>query len=187
MKLVIPCFLSLMLSLAFLSCDTASEKKIPVNPEIPFDEEKETAAIMKVIEGETDCFFHGDYDCWANYWSHENYVFQGWNNSDGTADASIGWDKIDTQGKDWIEKYYKNGKVVIHPVVKRDKPLVKFFNDKTAYLVWKQYNADMEKTTFRTSQEVRLVEKNEDGWKIVLVSALWDTEPKIPFDSLQVE
>jgi hypothetical protein len=168
------------------ACNSTLEKEKPRNEETSFNESMETEAIMKVIEGETKCFFDGDYECWAKYWSHEKYAFQAWNNSDGTADAAIGWDKINAQGKDWIEKYYKNGTNIIHPVVKREKPLVKFFNSKTAYLSWKQYNADKEKTKFRTSEETRIMEKNEDGWKIVNVSAFWDTQRDIPFDSLQI-
>ena len=180
-------FFLLTISLTFLfACSPTTGPEAPGKDEPPFDETAETAAIMKVIEGETDCFFKGDYECWATHWSHENYAFQGWNNDDGTAGAAIGWDKINTQGKDWIEKYYKNGEIVIHPVVRREKPLVKFFNDKTAYLSWTQYNADEKKTIFRTSQETRIVEKHEDGWKIVNVSAFWDTQPEIPFDSLQI-
>ncbi len=177
--------LPLLLVLA-VACQPSSDNKDPQNVKPMFDEVAETAAIMNVIEGETKCFFDGNYECWAKYWSHQNYAMQAWNNSDGSADAAVGWEKINSQGKNWIETYYKNGKNIIHPVVKREKPLVKFFNEKTAYLIWKQYNADAEKTTFRTSQETRIMEKEEDGWKIVNVSAFWDTETKIPFDSLKI-
>ncbi|RYG02378.1 MAG: hypothetical protein EOO02_10695 [Chitinophagaceae bacterium] len=172
------------------ACNTAPETKpseqgLPEKPK--FDEATETAAIMKVIDGETDCFFKGDYDCWAKHWSHESYAFQAWNNSDGTADAAVGWDKINAQGKGWIEKYYKNGKNVIHPDFKRGKPMVKFYNENAAYLIWKQYNADKEKKFYRTSQETRLMEKDNEGWKIVSVAAFWDTQKKIATDSLRVE
>jgi hypothetical protein len=169
------------------SCNYSPDITKAENEKAPFDEEAETEAIMKVIDGETECFFKGDYECWNKYWSHENYAFQGWNNSDGSADAAIGWEKINSQGKDVIERYYKNGKNVIHPVVRREKPLVKFFNNKSAYLIWKQYNSNNEKTTFRISEETRLMEKKEDGWKIVNVSAFWDTQRKIPFDSLEIK
>jgi hypothetical protein len=178
---------SLAIGMSFISaCNSTTDNSPPSNEQTAFNETTETEAIMKVIEGETECFFKGDYECWAKHWSHEDYVFQGWNNDDGTAAGSVGWNKIDSQGKNWIEKYYQNGENIIHPVVKREKPLVKFFNDKTAYLIWKQYNADKEKTVFRTSHETRIMEKKEDGWKIVNVTALWDTQPKIPFDSLKL-
>ncbi|MEZ4772000.1 MAG: hypothetical protein R3D00_02380 [Bacteroidia bacterium] len=169
-----------------VACQPSSDKKEPQNEKPLFDEAAETEAIMNVIEGETKCFFDGNYECWAKHWSHENYALQAWNNSDGSADAAVGWEKINAQGKDWIETYYKNGENIIHPVVKREKPIVKFFNEKSAYLIWKQYNADQEKTIYRTSQETRIMEKDDEGWKIVNVSAFWDTQAKIPFDSLKI-
>ncbi len=172
--------------ISMLACKPSTENVQSADGKPAFDETTETEAIMKVIEGETNCFFAGDYECWAKHWSHQPYAVQAWNNDDATADAAIGWDQINAQGKGWIEKYYKNGEVVIHPVVKREKPIVKFFNDNAAYLMWKQYNADSLKTTFRTSHEMRFMEKESDGWKIVNVSAFWDTEDSIPFDSLQI-
>ena len=168
------------------ACHSTPDDSQPAREKTAIDEVAETEAIMKVIQGETECFFNGDYACWAKYWSHENYALQAWNNDDGTADAAIGWDKINAQGKNWIEKYYKNGKNIIHPIVRKEKPLVRFLNNNSAYLIWKQYNADKDKTYFRTSQEIRIMEKEADGWKIVNVSAFWDTQPKIRFDSLQI-
>lgn len=155
------------------------------NEKSTINEAAETEAIMKVIDNETKCFFDGDYECWASNWSHEDYAVQAWNNSDGTADAAVGWNKIDVQGKNWIETYYKNGENIIHPEYRREKPMVKFFNGNSAYLIWKQYNADNKKTYFRTSQESRLMEKEKDGWKIVNVSAFWDTESRIPYGDLK--
>ncbi len=168
------------------ACKPSTNPAQPDQVQTVFDEKAETEAIMNVIKGETDCFFKGDYECWAKHWSHEPYAVQAWNHDDGTANAAVGWEKINTQGKDWIEKYYKNGEIVIHPVVRKEKPVVKFFNDTSAYLMWKQYNSDSEKKFFRTSHEMRIMEKETDGWKIVNVSAFWDTEPKIAFDSLQI-
>ncbi|MBK8703578.1 MAG: hypothetical protein IPN33_08095 [Saprospiraceae bacterium] len=63
---------------------------------------------------------------------------------------------------------------------------MKFFNENTAYLIWKQNNADKEKKYFRVSQETRIMEKQSDGWKIVNVTAFWDAKSKIPVDSLQL-
>lgn len=167
------------------ACQQPAQNQAAESQQAPFNEEAETAAIMNVIENETKCFFDGNYEAWAKNWSHQTYAMQGWNNSDGTADAAVGWDKINAQGKMWIETYYKNGENVIHPKVAREKPAVKFFNEKSAYLIWKQYNADKEAKNYRVSQETRLMEKEADGWKIVNVTAFWDTEPKFPADSLE--
>ncbi|MEZ4827787.1 MAG: hypothetical protein R3C61_16105 [Bacteroidia bacterium] len=173
--------------LAIVSCQQPAEKQQPSDNESAFNQDAETEAIMKVIENETKCFFDGDYACWADNWSHQSYAMQAWNNSDASADAAVGWDEINAQGKNWIETYYKNGENIIHPDVKREKLQVKFFSEKLAYLIWKQYNADKEKKFYRVSQETRIMEKEADGWKIVNVSAFWDVAPPIPVDSLKIE
>jgi len=178
---------AILFVLTFLSCNESANKKTENTPKAAFDETVEIAAIMQVIDNETKCFFDGNYECWASNWSHQNYAMQAWNNSDGSSDAAVGWEKINSQGKGWIEKYYKNGENIIHPDVKRKKPLVKFFNEKSAYLNWEQYNADSKKIYYRVSHEIRLMEKESDGWKIVNVSAFWDVKPKIHADSLKIE
>ena len=169
--------------LLFWSCTQVQKQDATVST---FDEQQEIAKIMKVIEGETKCFFDGNYSCWNAHWSHEKYAMQVWNNDDGTFDAAIGWEQINKQGKGWIEKYYKSGKNIIHPVVKREKPTVKFFNKDVAYLIWKQYNANQESTHYLISQETRLMEKQNGGWKIVNVSAFWNSKTKVPVDSLKI-
>lgn len=149
-----------------------------------FNEVAETDSIMKVIELETTYFFNGDYANWAKQWLQEEYAMQAWNNEDGTYTAAVGWDEIDKQAKNWIEKYYQSGANVIHPFVKKEKPLVKFFNDSTAYLTWKQYNSDQEKKLFSISRETRIMHKTADGWKIVNVAAFWNTINKVSIDSI---
>lgn len=172
-------------TLLFISCN--QKQSIINSTDVPtFDKTKETEAILGVINEETKNFFDGNYEGWAINWSHQPYAMQAWNNSDGTADAAAGWEAINAQGKDWIEKYYKNGENIIHPDYKRSKPLVKFFSPTCAYLQWKQYNADKEKKYYRISTETRLMEKEADGWKIVNVSAFWDVAKKVSADSLKV-
>lgn len=163
-----------------LSCD---EKKVGD----PLNESVEINGIMQTIEGETNAFFNGNYEEWSSYWSHDSMAMQAWNNSDGTADAAIGWEQINQQGKYWIDTYYKNGENIIHPEVKKEAPRVMFFDDKTAYLMWKQYNADQDKVYYRVSQETRLMKKEEGKWKILNVSAFWDTQQKIGKDSLEID
>lgn len=172
---------------SIFACQPSTGEQLSADATVPFDEAAEIEAIMKVIDNETKCFFDGDYECWAKNWSHHDYAMQAWNNSDGSADAAIGWEKINAQGKNWIETYYKNGENVIHPDYKRKKPVVKFFNEKTAYLNWEQYNADANKEYYRISSEIRIMEKEQDGWKIVNVSAFWDSKSKVHADSLMLE
>lgn len=171
----------------FSFCTQPPDSQSSIGKGAPFDEQAEIDAIMKVIDNETKCFFDGNYECWAKNWSHQSYAMQAWNNNDGSSDAAIGWEAINSQGKDWIEKYYKNGENIIHPDYKRQKPIVKFFNENSAYLNWVQYNADAEKKYYRISNEIRIMEKEKDGWKIVNVSAFWDSKTKVRADSLMLE
>ena len=160
-----------------ISCHTEGTTGITMN------EATETDSILQVIKNETTYFFQGDYNGWAGTWAHDEYTMQAWNNDDSTYSSANGWEAINKQGKEWIEKYYANGKNIIHPDVKREKPAIKFFNN-TAWLVWKQYNANADKTKYAVSQETRMMEKKADGWKIVTVISLWDYKNKIATDSL---
>lgn len=169
----------LALILSIFSCQNSTKKE--ETSIAKFDQAAEEKAIMAVIDNETNSFFNGNYESWAKNWSHQPYAMQLWNNDDGTFDAAIGWDKINAQGKGWIEKYYLNGKNIIHPKFKRDTIQFKFFNEKTAYLIWKQKNADKEGKKAQISQETRLMEKEADGWKIVNVTAIWDSKNRVMY------
>lgn len=171
------------LAIFLIGCQS-KQNQMPAAKSTAFDEAKEAAAIMAVIKNETSSFYDGNYESWVKSWSHSPYAVQAWNNSDGTSDAAVGWDAIHKQGKNWIETYYKNGKVKIHPEYKTTKPLVTFFGTNTAYLIWTQYNADREKKFYRVSHESRIMQKENNEWKIVNVSAFWNVAPKIEADSL---
>lgn len=175
------------LFLLMLSCRPQAGDHEKTAATQPFDEAAEKEAIMKVIDHETNSFFDGNYEEWAKSWSHQDYAIQAWNNDNGSSDVAVGWDKINAQGKNWIEKYYKNGEVVIHPHYLRRNIQAKFFSDSLAYLNWEQLNADAEKKFYRVSNEIRIMEKESDGWKIVNVSAFWDSQHKISADSLDLE
>lgn len=163
-----------------ISCAQPQQNERPV-----LDEAKEMEAIREVIDNETNSFYAGNYEGWKKSWSHSPYAYQAWNLDDGTVGVAEGWEKIDRQGKGWIEEIYKNGKVVIHPAVKKEKPRVHFFSDSVAYLIWKQYNADKTEKLYYVSHETRLMQKEADGWKILNVSAFWDSKNAIPADSLK--
>lgn len=138
---------------------------------------------MSVIEGETDCFFARDYECWKDKFTHSDYSYQAWSNSDGTFDASVGWESIEKN----LGKYIKENPTEpedagsSHPVVKRKNVKVKFYGDKAAHLTWDQYNSSRDQTYFLHSKEVRLMEKEKGEWKIVNVSAFWNYKKRIPF------
>ncbi len=155
------------------SCNLESQPKL--------DEELETAKIIKVIEQETECFFLRDYDCWQDQFTHTDYSYQAWSNSDGTFDASVGWDAIEKN----LGKYIKENPSdpeepgSSHPLIKRENMKVKFYGDHAAHLTWDQYNSNRTQEYFLHSKEVRLMEKVNGNWKIVNVSAFWNYKKHI--------
>ncbi|NBA87007.1 hypothetical protein GVN16_14640 [Emticicia sp. CRIBPO] len=168
---------ALLIGCCFSSCQTSQSST-------PFDEEKAKAEIMATIQEETDCFFRRDYNCWQDKFVHNDYAYQAWSNSDGTFDASVGWNAINNN----LGKYIKENPeekeaegVSSHPVVKRENLKVRFFGNNTAHLTWDQFNSDSKKTYYLHSKEVRLMEKADGKWKIVNVSAFWNYKNKIPF------
>lgn len=167
----------LFTALLLIGCKPAIE----VNVKPTFYTESETEAIRLVLEKETDCFFKGDYECWKAQWSHQPTAMQAWNNDDHTFNAALGWENIDKQGKDWIEKYYKNGENIIHPAVKRESLTTNFLNDSIAFVTWLAHNADADKKLAQISRETRIMVKEKDGWKIYNVSSYWDSKNKIPW------
>lgn len=169
--------------LLFLACNQTEQKEVATAA--AFNEEVEKAAIMKTIENETSSFYKRDYEGWKQNFVQKDYAFQGWNNGDGTFDASVGWQEIDKR----IAEYIKNNPVKAggssHPLVERRNMAVTFFTDSLAFLVWDQYNADEENKFFTLSKDQRIMEKENGQWKIVNVSSFWNYKSKIAVDSLQ--
>lgn len=157
------------------------QPSVQVNVKPTLDKEKETEAIRMVLVKETDCFFNADYECWKAQWSHRSSSFQAWNNDDHTFNAALGWENIDQQGKNWIEKYYKNGENIIHPSVKREEIVTEFLSDSIAFVTWIAQNADADKVMAQISRETRIMLKEAGGWKIYNVSSYWDSKNKVPW------
>lgn len=149
------------------------------------DLEKEKEAILAVIETETRCFFEKNYVCWQNAYAHKDYATQVWNNDDGTINAKVGWDSIHEATRTFLRN--NPGPGGGYPRVERKNMLFKFFGDEGAYVTWDQYNSDEEEEVFYRSKEVRVLEKENGKWKIVNVSAFWDTKNTITADSLDRE
>jgi DNA-directed RNA polymerase subunit N (RpoN/RPB10) len=146
-----------------------------------FDETAEKANIMKVIEAETECFFKRDYDCWQSQFTHTDYSYQAWSNADGTFDASVGWNTIEKNLGKYIKENPNEEEDAgsSHPKVIRKNVKVKFYGQEAAHLTWDQYNSDRSSKYFLHSKEVRLMEKINNEWKIVNVSAFWNYKDKI--------
>lgn len=151
----------------------------------PEDVKREEKAILNTIEQETRCFFEKDYICWQNAYAHKDYATQVWNNDDGTINAKVGWDMIHEATRTFLRN--NPGPGGGYPRIERKNMFFKIYGDEGAYVTWDQYNSDKDEEVFYRSKEIRVLEKDNGRWKIVNVSAFWDTKNAIPIDSLEQE
>lgn len=185
-----PYFL-LAIVIGLTACSSHEQKNYPSPTRIvenDFDEAKEKAAIMKVIESESVCFFKRDYDCWKNYFVQSDYAFHAWNNFDGSFDARSGWKEVDEKIKSYIivpgskqEKQKSMGQEPgvkeipsSHPKVIRKNLVLKNFSPVFVFLMWDQYNSEPDEQRFNYSKETRIMEKVNGEWKIANVTSYWD-------------
>ena len=151
----------------------------------PFDEAAEKAAIMKTIEEETACYHTLDYECWKATYAQTEYAFQAWNNPDGTFDAKVGWKAIDEKAGQYIKTSPKPEGGGVNPKVERRNMIVKFFSEKLAYLIFDQYFLDGNLNKYYHSKDTRIMEKIDGKWRIVNVTAFWDSKNLVSVDSLK--
>jgi len=176
-------YIFLLAATGFFACKQEDSNAISAEKP-PFDEGKELAAIIRTIEGETASFYARDYEEWKKYFIHKDYAFQGWNSSDGSFDASVGWQDVDRR----IGEYIRNNPVksgeTTHAKVDRKNMVIHFFSENVAYLVWDQYNSDKDMKTFTFSKDQRIMEKENGEWKIVNVTSFWNYKNKLSADSI---
>lgn len=151
----------------------------------PLNKKEEQAAIMAVIENETNCFYERDYECWKEQWSNQDAATHAWNNKDGTYYSKISWKAIDQQAQAFIKNAPPRKDKSSRRIVKREDMVVHFLGDTGAYLTWKQYNSNREKTKYTISQDFRVMEKVDGHWKIVSVSSFWDYKNLVDFDKVE--
>ncbi len=181
MKIITGYYIFLILPIFILSCDRPKEQSIQAkNSGVVID------SLMVVIDKETSSFFAGNYEAWKACWAHDALSSQTWNNDDGSFSSAQGWEAIDKQGKDWIEKYYQGGKKIIHPEYFRKEIKSKILSDTAVYLTWVQYNAYSDTDVYGVSRETRLLILNEGRWKIFQVAAFWDSKNRLKKDSVDV-
>lgn len=177
------CFILAVLLTGFIAllpaCKTGNAKE---KSESALQADKDS--ILATIEKETQTFFARDYEGWQSTYAQTDYAFQAWSNKDGTFDASVGWEAINsTLGKYIMENPEPQSSS--HPVVERKNIKYKFYGNDACYLTWDQFNSNKEGDNFHHSKEVRVMEKINGKWKIVCVSAFWDYLNPIPADRLK--
>ena len=166
-------FLSLFL-LCFFSCTAPAPQDNSSAPEPALNEATETAAIMKVLDAETKCFYERNYDCWQKNWVQADHAMLSWSNSDGTVSSRKGWEQVNAEIKSYIKNNpLADGEESTHPDVQRKNVVAKFYGNDAAYIFYDQFNGSAA-GTYTMSTEVRVMEKVEGEWKIANVSAFWN-------------
>lgn len=175
---------------AFASCQNSENDKdedqnsnVQTAQPDSFDRETELESIKQVIQGETESFFNRDYENWESYWIKKEYSMRAGNGPDSTY-AMYGWNNISEYIENYDEDLYKNNEGSKYSSPKRENFEIKFNSNSSAYAKWKQYNLVTNQDMYYLSEESRLLEKEENGWKIVNVLSFWDTTK--PVDSLAV-
>jgi hypothetical protein len=173
---------AVMIPVLAMSCKLKMEKEAPTPP---LDEAAERTAIMETIERETACFFQRDFACWSACYAQTEYAFQAWTNADGSFDVQSGWTAVSRQAEEYMKANPAPPVGSSHPRVERRNLQVKFFSPTVAYLIWDQYNSDPDLKMFVPSKETRIMEKIDGQWRIVNVTAFWDSGKAFPIDSLR--
>ncbi len=174
----------IFLLVLFYACNSGPSTSDLQQP-AAIDEQVELAAIMKVIEAETESFYKRDYESWKKNFVQKDYAFQAWNNDDGTVDVKSGWAEVDEKIGNYIKANpLKAGESASHPKVERKNMKTHFFSPQLAYLYWDQYNSDGAMKIFTLSKDSRLMEKENGEWKILNVTSYWDYKNTITADSL---
>ena len=119
--------------------------------------EREKAAILAVLNGETAAAFQRDYPRWRTHWVHADYVTKTYINfAEGTATESLGWTEID----DFVRTY-----IEAHP---EPDPLPELLDEIEVRLLgngaWVSYE-QIDATRGR-KRETRLMERIDGQWKI---------------------
>ncbi|OEK00258.1 hypothetical protein BFP97_01460 [Roseivirga sp. 4D4] len=138
----------IILSLA-MACNPSSDQGL--------DFEKEKAAILETINGETRAAFNRDYEAWKSKWIHESSLTKTYIDfSDSTFTETLGWKEIDDFVRTYIEE---------HP---EPDPLPEMVDDievrlygTGAWVSFEQHDANR-----GLKRETRLMEKVDGEWKI---------------------
>jgi hypothetical protein len=119
--------------------------------------DKEKAAILKTLHGETEAAFQRKYDKWKECWVHDPNITKTYINFvDSSFSESIGWDNISNFVKTFIEK---------HP---KPEPVPKLVADIDVRLykngAWVSF--EQQDSLRGLKRETRLMEKVDGHWKI---------------------
>jgi hypothetical protein len=154
MKRAILVFLSLAISGTLALGQGKKKSSVPANDE---------SVIKSLIEKETKAFFEIDYATWAACWAHVPYAF--WSFADTTdVNSFTGWEAIDKG----FANYFKTSKPSTAKIERTWREIRIYGNG--AYARFTQHVND--DTDRPPQEEMRILERMNDQWKIVCVTVI---------------
>ena len=142
------------------------------------DYEKEKAAIMEVLAGESAAFWEKDFEKYASYWVQEDYIRTvGWW-EDGGVTVVEGWEERSKRTKSHMESSPEANPTATQ--VKRENINLRIFKD-VAWMTFDQYGEDTGDDLMDMpglSIETRVFEKVNGEWKIAYLGWLLDGRKK---------
>jgi hypothetical protein len=138
----------------------------------PNDQTDLETAVMRVIETETNAFWHKDFEAWANCWLHAPHVrMMGWWARGGISVVE-GWEAHSSKIKRLMDANPTPNPEAAK--VRRENVNIRV-SDQMAWVTFDQYGADTGEHDMDMpglSRETRILEKQDRDWKIVYAAWL---------------
>lgn len=129
--------------------------------------EADKTTIQQVIANETDRWAAKDYAGWAKNWLQTPEIVSSFNNQDGSYGYILGWDAL----SEGMKQSFQQDPQPTYLKVIRENYTFRFYSN-GAFVTFDQYFG--KKGEVKPSKEFRVMEKTEDGWKLVSAISLWD-------------
>jgi hypothetical protein len=136
----------------------------------PFDTQQEQAEIIRTLEGESACYYAGDYDCWQSYWVQDSTTAS-FVAGEGLVYGRVSWDAHSEGAKNDI----KNREGFYASKVRQENYRFVFMAPTAAAVYFDGYHYG-EKDSCTYSREIRILEKRNGQWKLVLMTTLYDAK-----------
>jgi len=130
-------------------------------------------AIKAVLQKETHSAYQRNYEAWASCWMHDNSVFIGWNNSDGSYDVRQGWLGVSELVKTWLT----GSAEINHPNFINKNMLITIVGE-LAYVTYDEYDSDKSGTKYTLTKIFKVLRKTGGEWKLVSVCSYWNYDYK---------
>ncbi len=130
-------------------------------------------AIKAVLQKETYTAYQHDYEGWKSCWVHDNTVFIGWNNRDGSYSVRQGWDGVNELVKGWLT----------NPADTRrpdfiNKNMLIVVEGSLAYATYDEYSGNDDNSKYTLSKTFKVLRKVNGEWKFVSVCSYWNYDYK---------